>query len=106
MAKLKSVATANLARTAVEVYTVADDTPYIKLNELIISNHSVEQVTCKVSIFKKDIENTIVIIPQLQLLSNESQFIPMSTNLNTSDKLIIEPNVSQVIDVMVSCVEM
>lgn len=106
MAQLKSVAATNLGRGTTEVYEVAETTPYAKITEIIISNHSENQTSCKISIYKNDSSQEVIIIPGLQLIASQSRIITMATCLNTSDKILAEPDQPNCIDVLVSCVEM
>ena len=106
MAKLQSIAAVNVPNESTSILTVSPDTPFTKISELIIANHTSEQVSCKVSILKYDLALEVVVIPQLTLIAYESKIIPTSTNLNSNDQIIIEPNVNKAIDVLVSFVEM
>lgn len=106
MAQLKSVGAINIAKNANDIYVVPDDTPYVKVTELILSNHSNASVSCSVSIYKSVTAETINIIPGLELLANQNQIIALATCLNTKDKIIVEPTISQAVDVLISCVEM
>lgn len=106
MAQLKSVSAINIAKDANEIYSVPDSTPYVKLTELILSNHTASNVVCKVSVYKSKSDQLVIIIPGLELFANQNQIISLSTCLNANDKIIVEPNISQAIDVLISCVEM
>lgn len=106
MAQLKSVAATNLARGATEVYEVSNETPYAKVTEIIISNHSENTTSCKISVYKNATAQEVVIIPGLQLIASQSRIISMATSLNSQDKIIAEPDQPNCIDVLVSCVEM
>lgn len=106
MAQLKSVGSLELINGATTVYEVSPDTPYAKLTELIVANKSGNTVSCKISIFKANTNQEITIIPNLQLLSNQSNIINMATCLSSQDKVICTTTVPNCIDVLVSCVEM
>ena len=106
MAQLKSVAAIDLIAGTTPVYEVSAETPYAKVTELIVSNTSGSTVSCKVSVYKASTNQTVVIIPSLQLLSNQSHIIGMATCLNTNDKILCDASQPNCIDVLVSCVEM
>ena len=106
MAQLKSVGSVDLVAGSTAVYEVSANTSYAKLTELIIANTSGNIISCKISIYKANTNQEITIIPNLQLLSNQSQIIGMATCLNTSDKVICTVDIPNCIDILVSCVEM
>lgn len=106
MARLLSVAQTNLGRGATEVYEVSEEIPYVKITEIIVSNHSENQASCKISIYKNDTAQEVIIIPGLQLIASQSRIITMATCLNSKDKIVAEPDQPNCIDVLVSCVEM
>jgi hypothetical protein len=106
LAQLKSVGSIDLINGATTVYEVSPDTPYAKLTELIVANTSGNTVSCKISIFKASTNQEIVIIPDLKLLSNQSNIINMATCLNAHDQVICTTSVPDCIDILVSCVEM
>ena len=99
MAQLRSVGVKDLVKGAVTIYTVPDSTPYAKISEIIVANHTTSSVTCKFSIYKAESDTTIIIVPELELIANQNQVLAFSTCLNTHDKVIIESHVSQAIDV-------
>lgn len=106
IAKLKSAAAVNLSRGDNVVYALSDSSSGAKLSEIIIANKTSVQVNAIVKILKANISETVVILPGVMLLANEGRIIGMSTVLEAGDKVIIEANTPNALDVLISTIEL
>ena len=81
MAQLKSVGVKDLVKGPTNIYQVPDSTPYAKISEIIVANHTSSSATCKFSIYKAESDTTVVIVPELELLANQNHVLAFSTCL-------------------------
>ena len=106
MAKLNSAAVAKISKGTTELYEVNGTVQQVKVSELIITNTDTSgPVTVSAKIFKATSGTAITIIPNMNLLAVESKIISLSTFLTNGDKILIEANVDNAVDVMVSFIE-
>jgi len=106
MARLNSAAAISISRGMNEILSVSDSAMQIKLSEIILANKDTEH-TAKVAvhIYKAEIETTVVIIPNITLQPAESNIIKLSTHLSPGDAVLVETNVANQVDTIISCVE-